>query len=260
MGTYCITGAANGIALATRHLLEEDGHRVIGVDLRGSDIDADLGTAAGRRNAVDAVAAMCGGHLDGLAPIAGVNGMGGPDVTVRINYFGAVAMAEGLHDALAAAGNATVVFASSNSTIMTPGLLPADAQPYLDGDEDAAVAAFAERGWIAYPAGKLALAYWVRSNAVTERWIGSGIRVNAVAPGVIDTNMTRSLKEIPGMDEALSSIPMPIGRTGSADEIGRLFAFLLGRDASYIVGQTIIADGGTDALLQPRSAPVPLPG
>ncbi len=167
-------------------------------------------------------------------------------------------MVEGLHDALAASGSSTVVLISSMSVTTTPGLTAAHADLLLAGDEEAAVAGMADQGWLAYPAGKLALAYWVRANAVTPRWIGAGIRVNAVAPGVIDTNMTRALADIPGMDEALASMPLPIGRQGTADELAEVICFLLGRPASYIVGQTIFADGGIDALISPRGAPTPL--
>jgi NAD(P)-dependent dehydrogenase (short-subunit alcohol dehydrogenase family) len=108
-----------------------------------------------------------------------------------------------------------VVVVSSNSTTMTAGLSVDDARVYLAGDEEAALAHFRDAGWNAYPAGKLALAYWVRSHAA--EWISAGIRVNAVAPGVIDTGMTRPLLEIDGMKDALDAIPIPLGRWGRPD-------------------------------------------
>ena len=260
MGTFCISGAAGGIGAATRAQLEAAGHRVIGVDLRGSDVDADLSTVEGRAGAVDAVLERCDGVLHGLAPLAGLNGTQGPDPTVRVNYFGAIALVDGLHDALAAANGSSVVFASSVATTMTPGLSREHADVLLAGDEGAAIESFARHGWLAYPATKLALSYWLRDQAITPRWIGAGIRVNAVAPGVIDTRMTTSLYEIEGMDAALASIPKPIGRHGRAEEIANVISFLLSPAASYVVGQTWFVDGGTDAALQPRSAPNPLPG
>lgn len=258
MGTFCVTGAANGMGAATRRLLEATGHRVIGVDLRGSDIDADLGTEEGRRIAVAETISRCGGRLDGLGSIAGINGMIGPEPTVRINYFGALAMVEGLHDALAATGASSVVLISSIAAGITPGLTMAHAELFLAGDEQAAVDEMTDSGWLAYPAGKLALAHWVRRNAVTQRWIGQGIRVNAVAPGVIDTNMTRSLSDIPGMDDQLAAIPMPAGRQGTAEELANVITFLLSAQSSYVVGQTWFVDGGTEAVVQPHSAPRPL--
>lgn len=258
MGTFCVTGAANGMGAATRRHLEADGHRVIGVDLRGSDIDADLGTPHGREFAVAETVRQCEGRLDGLASIAGINGTVGHEPTVRINYFGSLAMVEGLHDALAAAGSSAAVLISSMSIGTTPGLTMDHAELFLAGDEQAAVDGMAGAGWLAYPAGKLALAYWVRRNAVSARWIGQGIRVNAVAPGIIDTNMTRALADIAGMDEALAGIPIPAGRQGNADELANVITFLLGDKSSYVVGQTWFVDGGTEAAIQPESGPKPL--
>jgi len=68
-----------------------------------------------------------------------------------------------------------------------------------------------------------------------------GIRVNAVAPGFIDTDMTGALSGAV-RDRALAQIPM--GRMGTADEVGDLVAFLVSDRARYITGQVIGVDGG----------------
>jgi NAD(P)-dependent dehydrogenase (short-subunit alcohol dehydrogenase family) len=256
MTTVCVTGVASGIGAATAARLVGDGVRVIGVDLADADITADLSDPAQRVEVIERVAEACGGRLDGFVPCAGVGGLASAELTVRLNYFSVVQLALGLRPALEAANGAAVLL-SSNSTTSTPGLTRDDAHVYLAGDEDAAVAHFAEAGWIAYPAGKLALAYWVRANA--PAWIAGGVRLNAVAPGVIDTGMTRPLRDIPGVSDALDRIPIPVGRWGTADEIAAVIAFLLSSDAGYVVGQTIFVDGGTDVVLQPTSHPNPLP-
>ena len=257
MRTACVTGVASGIGAATKQLLESQGCRVIGVDLRDAEVIADLSTADGRAAAIAGVIDACGGVLDVLVPCAGVGGLASGEITVRLNYFGTMALVNGLRPTLAQGTDAAVVMISSNSTTMTPGLQPSDAQVYLDGDEEAAVQHFSRAGWMAYPAGKLAIAYWVRESSAA--WIADGIHLNAVAPGVIDTGMTRPLLDVPGVKDALQSIPIPLGRWGRADEIAAVIGFLASPAASMIVGQVVFADGGTDALLQPRAHPHPLP-
>ncbi len=71
-----------------------------------------------------------------------------------------------------------------------------------------------------------------------------GINVNAVAPGFIDTDM---LAKIPGKfkDQMLSLVPM--ARTGKAEEVARLVAYLVSDAAKYITGQVIAIDGGITA-------------
>lgn len=256
--TVAVTGCASGIGAATKELLEAQGERVIGVDLRDADVTADLSAADGRRAAIEAIHDTCDGRLDGLIPCAGVGGTVAPELTVRLNYYGTVALLDGLRPALAAGTDASVVVISSNSTTMTPGLSIDDAAVYLEQDEDAAVAHFQGKGWMAYPAGKLALAFWVRSNAAA--WMADGVRLNAVAPGVTRTAMIDSVELDPAAKAGLDQIPIPAGRWADPSELAAPIAFLASPAASYIVGQVLFVDGGTDALLQPRAHPHPLPG
>jgi len=67
------------------------------------------------------------------------------------------------------------------------------------------------------------------------------IRVNAVAPGFIETDMLRGLKE-ENMDQIMKMIPL--ARLGRAEEVARLVKFLVSDDAGYITGQTFVIDGG----------------
>ena len=259
MGTYCVTGTASGIGAATRARLEFDGHRVIGGDLRDAEVEADMSTPEGRDAAIAGVTALSHGRLDGFVPCAGVSTPAPSNLIVSVNFFGVMALLEGLRPLLAAAGGSSVVLISSNSTTMTPGLKPEEAFAYLEGTEAELLERHRDDVFLAYPAGKLAIAYWVRRHAVMPEWIGAGIRVNAVAPGVIDTGMTRPLLDIPGMKEALGHIPIPAGRWGKPEEIADAIAFLLSSSSSYVVGQTLFVDGGTDAVLQPTAHPHPLP-
>jgi len=256
MRTVCITGSAGGIGAATRARLEGEGARVIGVDVRNAEVVADLSTSEGRDTMVRGVADACGGMLDGLVAAAGI--MGNEPKVVAINYFGAVATLEGLRPLLARGTDPSAVAISSNSTTTTPGLPSALVDVILAGDEPAALAATADvAGVFAYPASKLALARYVRKHAPTADWIGAGIRLNAIAPGVIETPMTKNdLDFIFGIPDVF---PVPIGRPGRPEEIASLLAYLLSPDAGFFCGSVVFADGGTDATVRTDDYPTPRP-
>lgn len=72
------------------------------------------------------------------------------------------------------------------------------------------------------------------------RYFGENIRVNAVAPGLIDTPLTESTGEDPAATTDFSIIQ----RMGTAEEIANASSFLLSDEASYITGQILAVDGG----------------
>jgi len=79
------------------------------------------------------------------------------------------------------------------------------------------------------------------TKSVARELAGRGICVNAVAPGFIDTEMTKAMPE-KTREAAVSAIPM--GRMGEPGDIAEAVAFLAGRGADYITGQVICVDGG----------------
>jgi NAD(P)-dependent dehydrogenase (short-subunit alcohol dehydrogenase family) len=259
MSTIAVTGSASGIGAATAALLGIAGHRVIGVDLANADVVADLSTSDGRAAAVAGVLDACDGVLDGLVTCAGIAGastVGGGGRLVSVNYFGTVAMLAGLRDALGRGTESAVVCISSNSTTCMPNWPTEIAEACLADDEAAACAiAEAQPSFLAYPATKAAVAWYVRTHATTPEWIGSGIRVNAVAPGVIETPMVALQRQDPLLGPAVDAFPVPRGRNGQPEEIAAVIAFLLSSSASYLVGSVLFADGGTDALLRATAFP-----
>lgn len=100
-----------------------------------------------------------------------------------------------------------------------------------------------------YAATKGAIIAYTRSLAV--ELAHKGIRINAIAPGWV--NVKNHAKAIPGFTlnsaKESASNAVPVGRFGLPIDIAKLAVFLCTEDAGYIVGQTIVADGGTSALM-----------
>lgn len=240
---------------ALRARLEAQGDTVIGVDVAGAEVEADLATVEGRVAMVEGVTAASGGGLDGLVVAAGITHQDG-GLVVAVNHFGAVATLEGLRPLLRGRPGASAVVVGSNSASTQPGLPEALADACLAGDEAAARAA-ATDGVGAYAASKLALARWVRRHAPTPAWLGAGIRLNAIAPGFIATPMTAGTEDfVLGLGDLY---PVPAGRAGTAEEVAALVTFLLGPEAGYFCGSVLYMDGGTDAAVRPDDWPNPRP-
>lgn len=242
-----ITGAASGIGAATRALLESRGAAVIGVDLRDSEVTADLSTPDGRAAAVEQIGALAPEGLGGLIACAGIAGLTGVDsqLLVSVNYFGAVDLATGLRPLLT---DASVVFLSSNSVTCQPGWFTDVATCCLSGDEAATRELAASQDAVQlYPATKAALAWWVRRNCVD--WARDGIRLNAIAPGLIATPMTDALRDDPVLGVFADAYPSALERPGRPEEVAELLAFMVSPASSLMVGSVVFVDGGTDAMM-----------
>ncbi|MBP6724668.1 MAG: SDR family oxidoreductase, partial [Halioglobus sp.] len=236
-----------GIGASLAGLLRDQNHRVINVDLRDADVIADLSTPEGRRAAVAGVRERAPEGLDGLVPLAGVPGGGPPGTLITsVNYFGTVEFVEGLRDLVAKKQGVIVLLCSNSAPMSSPGsrLL----ERLLAGDEAEALKIAAEDDdGMHYMVGKRALAYWMRRNTMT--YAKDGIRMNAVAPGPIDTPMTKPLFDNPEMAGIMKYLldATPLGRAGQPDEIANVIRFMLGPDSSYICGSVLYIDGGYDA-------------
>lgn len=250
MSTYLVTGSASGMGLATADRLRAAGHAVVGVDLKDADICADLSTPEGRQAVVEAAP----GALDGAVCCAGLVGLTGRpgSALVSVNYFGTVDLLTGLTDRFVP--GASIVLFSSNSTTVQPGYSPALVDACLSGDEAAARELGDSVDPISvYPATKAALVRWMRRGVTA--WAGRGVRINAVAPGLVETPMTDAVKSDPTYGQFIEAFPVPAGRPGRADEVAALVQFLLGPEATYFYGSFLVVDGGTEALLRPDAWP-----
>ncbi|HWC34084.1 MAG TPA: SDR family oxidoreductase [Mycobacteriales bacterium] len=254
-GPYVVTGAASGIGAAIRERLVHDGHQVIAVDRVDADVIADLGTPEGRASAVAAIRGAAPGGLSGVVTCAGLAGL--PDraasLLVSVNYFGTVEVIDGLREQLAAGGG-SVVAISSNSTTCQPGYSLDLVEACLAGDETVA-GALADRAdsVSAYPATKTAIARWIRRHSTAPEWIGAGVRLNALAPGLVETPLAAEQRNDPTIGPLVAMFPLPMGRGGTPPEIADAAAFLLNNQ--FCVGTLLLIDGGTEALLRPDAWP-----
>ena len=97
-------------------------------------------------------------------------------------------------------------------------------------------------GYSAYVASKHAVAGLTKTAAL--EYIGSGIRINAVNPGPIETAITQSVFQVvPEMREQILTTT-PIGRMGEPREIAEAVVWLCSDASSYVVGHTLLVDGG----------------
>jgi len=224
-----VTGAASGLGAAVAHKLQKEGATVVAADR--SEITApgfiNVTCDVSEEGDVQRLFEVCRdrfGRVDLLVNNAGISSA--PvrriheyepahwDRVLAVNLRGAFLVLRAALPLMLATGGAIVNTAS--------------------------VAAFQARpGFAAYTASKAAVAMLTRQAAL--EYAGDGIRVNGVAPGLIDTQLARDLTPAIRAETAART---PLGRLGTADEVASLMSFLHSGAASYITGQTYLIDGG----------------
>jgi NAD(P)-dependent dehydrogenase (short-subunit alcohol dehydrogenase family) len=134
------------------------------------------------------------------------------------------------------------------------GLGRADAERLAEAGHDvvvadlnvASISAFLGAGGRAsYAAAKGGIVALTRDLAI--EWAPDGIRVNAVAPGVIETEIITRNVDRGVLDRDVFDARIPLGRTGQPSEIAEAVLFLATDASSYVTGQTLIVDGGFTA-------------
>jgi len=233
-----VTGASRGIGLGIAERLVAEGARVVVTARKPEALEEAVATLGGPDKAL-AVAGNAGdaehradvvrrtietfGSLDLLVNNTGINPVYGPLMDldldaarkmVDVNVLAALALVQEAHRAWMGEHGGSIVNVAS-----VAGLKPA---PGID----------------MYGASKAMLIRLTESLAVE---LGPSIRVNAVAPAVVKTKFATALYE--GKEEQVSAA-YPAKRLGVPEDIGSLVAFLLSEDASWLTGQTMVADGG----------------
>ena len=101
------------------------------------------------------------------------------------------------------------------------------------------------------------MARWVRRHATAPAWAGRGVRLNAVAPGMVDTPLVAEGRADPTVGPLLEMLPIPAGRPGRPEEIAAVVDLLLGPDGGFFCGSVVLVDGGSEAALRPEDWPAP---
>ena len=238
-----VTGASAGIGRATAVALATEGAAVTGADVdeaRGEQVAAEIRDKGGRAIFVktdvtdDAqVAAMVAktveafGGLDVAFNNAGIEGMPAPTADCTV---------ENWHRTLAV--NLTGVWSCMRHEI--PVMLARGGGSIVNCASVAGLVGFA--GIPAYTASKHAVVGLTKTAAL--EYAEQGIRVNAVCPGVIDTEMIDRFTGGQPEAEAAMVATEPVGRLGRPEEIADAVVWLASPQSSFVTGQAIAVDGG----------------
>lgn len=233
-----ITGAAQGIGYACAHALSEDGYAVILSDINEAGVLAaaeklgaagsyacDMGDAAQVSSMFERIASEHG-PIHALVNNAGV-AMPGDFLTYELESFERVIdiNLRGVFQATQLAARVMVEHKIEGAIVNMSSI-------------NAQVAIPAIPAYCASKGGVMQLTK-VAALALAK----NNIRVNAVGPGSIDTEMMAGVNANPDAFKTAMS-RTPLGRAGHASEIGDVVAFLCSKKASYITGETIYVDGG----------------
>lgn len=228
-----VTGGARGIGRGVADVLLSRGWAVYATAVSQAEIDNAASAEHLTLSILDvadkhAVSRLVGSldRLDGLVNCAGILRRGEEydldifEQVIAVNLTGTMRMCVACHPLLKASGGAIVNTASMLSFFGGP-LIPA------------------------YSASKGGVAQLTK--ALAARWADDIIRVNAVAPGWIATEMTQGLRD----DPARASVILdrtPQKRWGLPEDVGRVAAMLLSEDAGFMTGTVVPVDGGYSAV------------
>lgn len=237
-GVIAVTGSNRGIGAAIATRLAVSGYTVACLTRQGKTpegapesvkgkligVKCDITDEASVKSAVAQLTGI-GGKLKGLVNCAGISNSGASqkfavadfEAMLKTNVLGPFAMCQAVYQPLVDAGGGLIVNIGSFWDHM------------------------GVKYFTAYCASKAAIAAMTRCLGV--EWGKKGIRVVDVAPGYIETDMTREEIQSEGTWKFLES-RLPLGRVGQPDEIARTVAALYDADVGFLTATTIYVDGG----------------
>ncbi|MBI3503297.1 MAG: SDR family oxidoreductase [Proteobacteria bacterium] len=229
-----VTGGTSGIGEGIARHLAANGWRVTVTGLTPAEAAAFAPDPAISATALDvtddaAVAALFAktDALGGLVNCAGTIQRAGAEFTVEgfrrtieVNLVGTMRMCLAARPLLAA---------SKGAIVNTASMLSYFGSPFVPG----------------YSASKGGIVQLTKSLAAA--WAADGIRVNAIAPGWIDTALTKPLVEDPARSAAILG-RTPMDRWGKPEDLGGAVAFLLSDGAKFVTGTTLPVDGGYSSI------------
>jgi len=262
-----VTGGGNGLGAATARRLAQDGAAVVVADVQedaAAAVAAEIVGTGGRSNVI---------HLDATSEADNAaavelawSGFGGLDVVVTAAGVSRAGYRSG--DAASGRAYASNVIANL-STPWAPflELTPAEFNEVLDinltgtllavqasarsmiaagrGGSIITIASIMARsntGPVPYNVSKAGV--WMLTKVAARVLAPTGIRVNAIGPGYVETNMTSMIAEYPEEYREAFMRQIPMGRLGRPEEIAATASFLASDDSSYFTGELLHPDGG----------------
>lgn len=224
-----ITGAASGIGKASVELFRSEGATVVGADVSGgADLRVDAGDEGQVRDLVEQVARDHGaidiffanaGISGGWATIADQTAKDWAEI-LRVNLIGPFLAIKHAAPIMKLRGGGSIICTASVAGLRSGA------------------------GGAAYSASKAGVISLVQTAA--QQLSGTGIRVNAICPGLIETGMTKPMYDIArdrGQEQRIGELN-PLKRGGEPEEIAKAALFLASDEASYVNGTALVVDGG----------------
>ncbi len=242
-GLYVVTGAGSGIGAGIARALRQAGGRVIVVDRNAGAAEAVAAEVAGEYRVADVADAVAvAAAYDGLGPLSGsihCAGIAGstPLLTASLERWHRVTSVhlDGTFLCLQAAARNMVANGMAGSIVNTSSIN----------------ANFGHRGLGAYGAAKAGISMLTKVAAL--ELATAGIRVNAVAPGIVASGMTAGVIADPDAVR-LWSATNTAGRIGEPPDIADAVVFLCSPESRWLNGQTLATDGGASLRIEPKTS------